>query len=282
MSSKRIIQKILFNKWSYKLVHPFIYAANRLSASKKNFEEAAKEDVLYKSATDLFSDKKIKHGPFKNMLFNWGNTGASSNFAKMLGSYESEIHPFIKAALQNNYANLINIGSDDGYYAIGFGVKMQSLKIYAFDTNKEAWPILQQNAKLNGVGERTLQAGLFSKKDLEIFADGQRNLFVVDCEGAEKEIFTEAAVKGLINSDLIIELHLHIHPELDIYFRNLFSATHEIVFQDSVPDYLKARVNNYPELAQANFELKKYITGERDVFMQWILLRSKIHLNAAK
>jgi hypothetical protein len=282
MDSKKFFQKVFLNKWSYKLLSPFIYVANRLQASKTNFEESAEQEQLYTSATELFKDKKILIGPFKGLHFNAGNTGASSNFAKMLGSYESEIHPFIETALKNNYTNLINIGSDDGYYAIGFAARIPELKIYVFDTNKVAWHSLQQNAVANGVGERILQSGLFSINDLKVFADGQRNLFVVDCEGAEKEIFTRANIIGLLNSDLIIELHLHIHPELDVYFKNLFSETHTLEFKDSVPDYLKASKNNYPELSQASFALKKYITGEREVFMQWLFLRSKLHLNETK
>ena len=282
MKGKRTLQKIFLNKWSYKLLSPFIYVANRLQASKTNFEEADLQEQFYKEASEIFKDKIILHGPFKNLNFNAGNTGASSNFAKMLGSYESEIHPFIENAIKNNYTNLINIGSDDGYYAIGFAAKMNALKIYAFDTNKAAWPALQQNALANGVGDRILQSGLFTANDLSVFADGQRNLFMVDCEGAEKEIFNESNISGLLNSDLIIELHLHIHPELESYFRNLFEATHEIEIQDSIPDYLKASRNSSPELMQANFELKKYITAEREVFMQWIFLRSKNNLNEFK
>ena len=282
MKGKRTLQKIFLNKWSYKLLSPFIYAANRLQASKINFEEADKIECLFKEAAKIFKDNIILHGPFKHLKFYTGNTGASSNFAKMLGSYESEIHAFIKTALQNKYSNLINIGSDDGYYAIGFAASMPDLKIYAFDTNKVAWPALQQNAKANGVGDRILQAGLFTGKDLSVFADGQRNLFIVDCEGAEKEIFNKSNISGLLNSDLIIELHLHIHPELEDYFRNLFEATHEIEIQDSIPDYIKASRNSFPELTQANFDLKKYITAEREVFMQWIFLRSKNNLNEFK
>lgn len=282
MKGKRTIQKIFLNKWSYKLLSPFIYVANRLQASKTNFEEAEEQALLLKSATEIFKDKKILYGPFKGLSFNAGNTGASSNFAKMLGSYESEINAFIETALQNNYANLINIGSDDGYYAIGFAVKMPQLKIYTFDYNKKAWASLQQNAELNGVGDRILQAGLFTAKDLEVFADGQRNLFIVDCEGAEKEIFTKDNLTGLINSDLIIELHLHIHPELENYFRKIFEETHFVEIQDSIPDYLKASRSNCTELSNVPFALKKYITSEREVFMQWIFLRSKKHLNETR
>src|SRR5690606_5587565 len=147
--------------------------------------------------------------------------------------YESEIHSFIENALKNKYANLINIGSDDGYYAIGFACKIPDLKVYAFDSNKQAWPILHQNAMDNGIGASVLQAGLFTESDLSIFADNQRNLFVVDCEGAEKEIFTYNNISGLQNSDLIIELHLHLHPELETYFTNLFEETHLIEIKDS-------------------------------------------------
>ena len=278
MKSKRTLQKLFLNKWSYKLLSPFIYVANRLQASKKNFEEREEQDELFSKASQLFKDNKILHGPFKNLHFTTGHTGASANFAKMLGSYESEIHPFIEIALKNNYSNLINIGSDDGYYAVGFATKLPDLKVYAFDSNKAAWPSLQQNAGANGVGEKVLQASMFTPDDLNVFADSQRNLFVVDCEGAEKDIFTSKNIRGLSNADLIIELHLHVHPELETYFRNLFEETHLIEIKDSIPDYLKASRNIIPELSKADFKLKQYITGEREEFMQWIFLRAKNHI----
>ena len=74
-------------------------------------------------------------------------------------------------------------------------------------------------------------------------------------------------------------MHLHIHPELKPDFTNLFELTHQIEIRDSIPDYLKASRNEFPELSKASFELKKYITAEREVFMQWIFLRSKINTN---
>ena len=275
MKRKRILQKIFLNKWSYKLLSPFIYAANRLQASKINFQERFEAARLFKEASQIFNEKKILNGPFKGLHFNVGHTGASSNFAKILGSYESELHTIINRTLQNNYQNLINIGSDDGYYAVGYAVKKPGLNIFAFDSNKKAWPELKANAEANGVAERILQAGLFTSRELYRFTDGQRNLFIVDCEGAEKEIFNEDNIGGLLNADLIIELHLHLHPELEKYFKNLFEDTHFVAVIDSIPDYLKATRNNYSELDKARFSLKKYITSERDLFMQWLFLESK-------
>lgn len=275
MMRKRILQKIFLNKWSFKILSPFIYVANRLQASRINFQERFEEENLFNAASEIFNEKKILNGPFKGLHFSVGNTGVSSNFAKMLGSYESEIHSFIYRTLQNSYQNLINIGSDDGYYTIGYAVKKPGINIFAFDTNKKAWPKLKTNAEANGVADRITQGGLFTSRDLNKFTDGQRNLFIVDCEGAEKEIFNKDNISGLLNADLIIELHLHLHPELETYFRDLFEDTHYVEIIDSIPDYLKATRNNYSELSTSTFPLKKYITAERDIFMQWLFLISK-------
>ncbi|MFS8083407.1 MAG: hypothetical protein ACMG51_08150 [Ginsengibacter sp.] len=275
MKRKRILQKIFLNEWSYKLFSPFIYVANRLQASRINFKESYEKEILFKEASEIFNEKKILNGPFKGLHFYMGNTGASSIFAKILGSYESEIHSFINRTLQNSYQNLINIGSDDGYYAVGYAVKNPGLNIFAFDSNKKAWADLKKNAEANGVEDRIRQAGLFTSRDLSKFNDGQRNLFIVDCEGAEKEIFSAGNISGLLNADLIIELHLHLYPELEKYFRVLFEDTHYVEIIDSIPDYLKAARNNYSELSKASFSLKKYITAEREIFMQWLFLISK-------
>lgn len=272
---KKIVQKCLFNKWSLVIWKPFWYVAHRLQASKINFEQHPQQEALQAEAELIFKDKVVLHGPFKGLQFNTINSEASANYAKLLGSYEEEIHPFIQTVLQRNYETIINIGSDNGYYAVGLATKMPAVKLVAFETNKKAWIALKSVAEQNGVAAQIEQRSLFTAAQVQEFAHQKRNLFIIDCEGAEKDIFVKNNIMGLQNADFIIELHVHLYPELETYFRDLFSSTHHINIVNSIPDFLKASQSKYPEIAHLNFDLKHFITAEREVFMQWIFLSSK-------
>src|SRR5690349_9821661 len=66
---------------------------------------------------------KIKNGPFAgiNYIMIPPYRGLS---AKLLGSYERELHPAFEEAIKAAYRVLINVGSAEGSYSVGYAVKV--------------------------------------------------------------------------------------------------------------------------------------------------------------
>ncbi|HSN62114.1 MAG TPA: methyltransferase, partial [Ferruginibacter sp.] len=272
---KYLLQKLLVNDIVYKLFSPFIFVSDRLKASRNDYLIGGNSKRLTQLADKIFPEKLISNGPFKGLLFSWVPSAASSTYAKLLGSYESEIHPFINTVLQRKYDVVINIGCDDGYYALGFAKLMPATIIKAYDINKQALDKAYELAVKNNLQQQvSFFAGFFSS-DVEQLDRDSKMLFIVDCEGAEKDIFTAKNVHKLRNADLIIELHINIYPELEDYFTGIFSDTHQIEIVNSIDDHLKAKQYSYPQLDGLDYDLRRFITQEREVFMQWILLSAK-------
>ena len=59
----------------------------------------------------------VQTGPFAGMKYVCQSTGALC--PKLLGCYESELHPAIAKAISRQPKNIINVGCAEGYYAIG-------------------------------------------------------------------------------------------------------------------------------------------------------------------
>jgi hypothetical protein len=272
---KNVLQKVFVNDIVYKLYGPFIYVTDRIKASRVNYITKARSKELTALADEIFADKIICNGPFKGLKFSSTASLASSTYSKLLGSYESEIHPFIDQVLQNKYKVVINIGCDDGYYALGFAKYLKGTPVKAYDINKAALIKAYDLSVKNELQNQISFFGGFFSGDIEKLDAHVKALFLVDCEGEEKHIFTKLNVHKLINADLIIELHINVYPDLENYFREIFAATHHIKIANSLDDHLKAMQYSYPQINGLNYDLRRFITQERDVFMQWMFLTAK-------
>jgi len=275
ITSKHILQKLLVNDIVYKIFKPLLFVAERLKASRENYISAATYAALKAKAEKIFADKIVCNGPFKGLKFEREATFSGSTFAMLLGSFESEIHPFIYAAKQKQYDVVYNIGCADGYYAVGFAQLMPASKIVAYDTDKVALAKAQALAKQNAVQHQINFLGTFYSADIDKIDVEKKSLFMVDCEGAERNIFTKENVTNLVNADLIIEMHINIFPDMEDYFTEIFGATHHINIVDSIDDHLKAKTYSFPQIDGLDYTLRRFITEERAVFMQWIMLSSK-------
>ncbi|MEO6406655.1 MAG: hypothetical protein ABIY51_16350 [Ferruginibacter sp.] len=271
---KYFLQRILVNKISYAIFSPMIFFSERIKASRSDYINREIKETSEKIAENIFDSKIVLHGPFKGMVYAKARGQGSSYYAKLLGSYEKEIHPFIFTAFDNLYVSIINIGCDDGYYAIGLASHFKNIPVHAFDTNPKALWNAKHLAAENNVETYLHFSGTFTNSMTNDFSKG-RSLFIVDCEGDEINIFTKTNAANFQTSDLLIELHLHLNPSAVFYFTSLFSASHHIEIVDSVPDHLKAMHYNYPEIKDLDYKTRLFIVEEREVFMQWIFLTAK-------
>ena len=176
---------------------------------------------------------RIFGGPFAGMEYVSAATEGSL-IARLLGVYESELHPHLRALADAGLDCVVDVGCAEGYYAVGLARMMPQVTVHAFDIDEKARAACMELAAKNGVSDRVLVGGEFAPDGFQAFA-GQRVLVMVDAEGAEVDILQPQASPALAGMNLIVETHdLHRPGALGILVER-FSPTHDIVRLDQQP-----------------------------------------------
>jgi len=115
------------------------------------------------------------------------------------------LHGVIETIGQRKYDLVIDIGSAEGYYAVGLARMLQT-KVIAYDPEPIERALCEESARLNCVSSFLECRELFRSSDLERFRN-QRVLCVCDCEGFETTIFSSNTIQKISKWDLLIELH---------------------------------------------------------------------------
>lgn len=152
----------------------------------------------------------------------------------VLGTYESELHGHVAAAIKRDYRHVVNIGCGDGYYVVGMARQMPDTQFFGYDINPAAQQGCVQAAKNNGVSDRIRVGGLFQGQDFAQHPTGQ-TLVICDIEGGEDELLDPEQFPALRGHDIIVELHEVYRPGITQRLRDRFAASHELVFIDHQP-----------------------------------------------
>ena len=116
---------------------------------KKNIKFRKKQKRIRDIANSLFPTRMVKEGPFKHLKYKDFTSHGSSIYPKLLGSYEAELHEFINLMLSKNLESVVDIGCAEGYYAVGFALKLKDIKVHAFDISEYAQKLCKEMSKLN-------------------------------------------------------------------------------------------------------------------------------------
>jgi hypothetical protein len=168
----------------------------------------------------------VQGGPFRGMRF-LEQSAEGCHVPKLLGCYESELHPHIRAAAERAYEVVLNIGAAEGYYAVGLARLMPDARVYAYDTNAAAHSVCQSLAEQNGVADRVVVGGVFSGENFDRFA-GQLVLVVCDIEGGETALLDPQRYPALQAMDVIVELHDSPGAKPSVLIPERFGATHDV------------------------------------------------------
>lgn len=215
---------------------------------------------------------KILSGPFKDIKYPTLESAGSALLPKILGSYEDELQRIINDLIKKKYNLILDIGCAEGYYAVGFAKKLDDVKVIAYDNDKQALNLCIKMARYNNVEQKMTFEGFCSSDTLARFDFPVKSLIISDCEGYENELFNSENITNLSKSDILIELHNLVNPNIKEYLSKLFENSHSIT---TVSSKLK-HVDDYPVLREID---KKYyndrILVERDTRMEWLFLTHK-------
>ena len=131
----------------------------------------------------------VRAGPFAGLTYPRDQLAdVDAPVAKLVGCYEQEIAATFREALADGVDVFVDVGSADGYYAVGMAVRSPSLTTHAYDLSRSARNLCAAIAALNGVDARVR---LGSSCDTAALArlplDGA--LLLCDIEGGEGEFF---------------------------------------------------------------------------------------------
>jgi predicted RNA methylase len=213
-----------------------------------------------------FNGSTVLHGPFAGMKYLTRSILSRHSVPMLLGSYERELHDIVDAALLCKYHLVIDVGSADGYYAVGFALKGKS-PVAAFETDTRELKLCKEMAQLNKVEDRLKTYRWCSPETLRALTVGKHCFVLSDCEGYEIELFDEATVDALKMSDVLVEIHGDVYEPL----RERFSKTHTV--QTVVASDRSA--TDYPELMWLGNDAPRAVKEYRSPGQSWLYARSR-------
>jgi precorrin-6B methylase 2 len=221
----------------------------------------------------VFQDLTVKNGPFKGMRYPEAIATGGALFPRLLGSYEAELHEILATLCQQPYTEILDIGSAEGYYAVGLAMRIPSARVFAYDSDGHAQYLCRRMAELNHVEERVVIAPFCDPEILGSFPFTDRALIISDCEGYEKTLFSDAVIKHLARHDVLIEIHEAVDINMASIMRSRFEKTHAISIIRSVDDRLKALTYSYGELDRYDVKTRRMLLAEhRSVTMEWFFM----------
>ena len=238
--------------------------------------ESPRNRMISDAIKTLIPDLVVKHGVFSGMKYPGAVSVGSSLFPKLLGSYEQELNPVIKRICREEYSEIVDVGCAEGYYAVGLALRIPQATVFAFDTNPQALQMCKSMARLNGVADRLVAGSYCDAETLRAIHFSRRGLVIADCEGYEKQLFTEKTVNRFATCDLLIELHDFMDISISGHLRQLFERTHDIETIQSVDDIKKAQSYHYAELEPYELHVRKTLLAEqRPAVMEWFWMKAK-------
>ena len=203
------------------------YQIERTDPSARFFRASTdyNEQMTRKIAADLGG--AVQGGVFKGLkLIPDTSWSASDLVAKLLGSYEEELHPAIAQVVAQQPDCIVNVGCADGYYAVGLRRLLPDAEVYAFDIDPRAQREVEETQALNGVSVR-FRARFDCAEPLTEFMAYAKPFFVFDCEGYEQHI-PEMRPELVARSTFLIETHDLFVPGVTARLVEFLHPTHEV------------------------------------------------------
>jgi len=214
---------------------------------------------------------KVQAGPFEGLKYI--DEAMNSGFTpKILGCYESEILQAIDEAIRGKYQIILDVGSAEGYYAVGLARAVPDAVVFAFDTSEKCRSLCAKLADLNGVSPRVKIGGSCDHTALNQIA-GDRVFLMCDCEGYEVDLLDPLAVPALAQWDILVELHDCIRSGITPTILSRFEGSHDIRLIDSV----RREPRDYPivDFLKNRYDRRLALDDRRSSPQQWAWMKAR-------
>ena len=218
---------------------------------------------------------RVLAGPFSGMRFSWEAWDANFTLPipKFLGTYELELHGVFERVIASRPERIIDIGAAEGYYAVGFALRVPGADIVAFEELEGGRKMTARLAELNGVAGRVRALGRCDPDDLaNVMQTGDRTFVLTDVEGFERTLLDPDAIPALRRASILVEAHDCYSPGVREELVRRFSKTHRI-------ERIESRVPSVADIRCIGFLRKHYIKynalgwmGERLYPLTWLFM----------
>jgi hypothetical protein len=219
----------------------------------------------------------VLSGPFEGMRYGAVISQCSLHYPKLLGSYESELHPWIQQVRDCTYEVVVDVGAAEGYYAVGFGRLMPATKVIAYELDPGAREQLSKLASLNGLSRQIeIREGCHPQELRKV--SEKRGLMIMDCEGYEEVLLSVEVITKLAGWDFLIETHDGYSRGVTQRLIRRFSATHDVMIQDTVHDLDKADRFPQERLAGLRREDQDLLMAEEreGANLRWLFCKARV------
>lgn len=169
---------------------------------------------------------RVQSGPFQGMDYSV-EAAEGARAARLLGIYEASLAPVIEEIVARGYEQVVDVGSAEGYYAVGLALRMPAARILARDASPAAQELCRSLAALNGVADRVQVGGLMEHGDFDL-CHAAPTVVICDIEGAEDDLLDPVRAPGLTRADILVECHDGRVPGLSQRIADRFAATHQV------------------------------------------------------
>jgi precorrin-6B methylase 2 len=152
----------------------------------------------------------IQRGPFAGVKFDGqANISEAAHGLKIFGLYEE---PVMERLLGHaGVDTFIDVGAGDGYYPVSLLAKGGFRQAFAFEATEVGRAAIARNARLNGVADRLRIFGRagddFVAQLAALKLDWRTTVILIDIEGAEFGLLSEALLTLTRGARYVVELH---------------------------------------------------------------------------
>jgi hypothetical protein len=198
------------------------------SVLKAALPRALYPSALLRRAVQRQTNLTVHAGPFRGMKYVdrsiWG-----AYIPKLLGTYELELHDVIERAIRAAPRHVIDIGCAEGYYAVGFLLRLPEARMTVFEQLADGRETVRRLANRNGVAARLEVKESCDPAALsECLQRGAHALIICDVEGYEVELLDPKLVTELVGADILVEVHDANVPNCRATIAQRFEETHRV------------------------------------------------------
>jgi hypothetical protein len=216
--------KALLKRCAY-TVSPRLAVTMSASRGRRRSHRLVKEWGLWELNRRLFGElgNRVLSGPFAGVTLS-ALARAEHVGPYLLGTYEAELHETWNRLLQHEYREIVDVGANFGYYAVGLARRFPGTKVVAFDADWWARRAVTEMCAMNGTENVTIESWCdpsWLARNLK-----RDSLIVSDCEGYEGVLFCERWVPAFESCTFVIELHEAYVPGVTGRCRAMFANSH--------------------------------------------------------
>lgn len=176
-------------------------------------------------ADELSPTGTVLDGLFAGMVMPGRGTWGGA-LARLAGSYEEELVPYLRHMLTVELSLVIDIGAADGYYAVGFARLLPLIPVLAYEIDADGRRACRHAVRQNCVANVSVR-GRMTPRELRKRIR-PRTLVMSDVEEYELELLDPALAPGLAEAYMIIELHEFAAPGVTSVVMRRFADSHHI------------------------------------------------------